>query len=196
MVALTRRKYLIGGTGFLVFAGLGLWALFLSEQKATSVIGKPFMLTDADGRAFDFKELQGKPSLIYFGFTHCPDICPTTLFLLAQVMKKLGPDASQINTLFITVDPDRDTPEQLKASLSTYDPHLRGLTGDPAQLAAVRDFYSIEARILPGTGKNYNIDHTNTVLVLDKDGRLRSSFDLHASSDEVVALLETVMQGR
>jgi len=89
VVALTRRKYLIGGTGFLVFAGLGLWALFLSEQKATSVIGKPFMLTDADGRAFDFKELQGKPSLIYFGFTHCPDICPTTLFLLAQVMKKL-----------------------------------------------------------------------------------------------------------
>ena len=161
-----------------------------------SVIGRPFVLTDADGKAFDFKELQGKPSLIYFGFTHCPDICPTTLFLLAQVLKKLGPGASQINTLFITVDPDRDTPEQLKTSLATYDPHLRGLTGDPAQLASVRDFYSIDAEILPGTGKNYNIDHTDTVFVLDRDGRLRTSFDLHASSDEVVALLETVMQGR
>ena len=196
MVALTRRKYLIGGTAFLVFAGLGLSTFFLFERQPVSVIGRPFVLTDADGKAFDFKELQGKPSLIYFGFTHCPDICPTTLFLLAQVLKKLGPGASQINTLFITVDPDRDTPEQLKTSLATYDPHLRGLTGDPAQLASVRDFYSIDAEILPGTGKNYNIDHTDTVFVLDRDGRLRTSFDLHASSDEVVALLETVMQGR
>ncbi|MBP0577851.1 SCO family protein [Labrys sp. LIt4] len=195
MAAFQRRKYLIGSAAFLVFAGLGLWALFLSQHRP-GLIDKPFKLTDAEGRIFDSRELQGKPSLVYFGFTHCPDICPTTLFLLAQVLKKLGPDAARINALFITVDPDRDTPEQLKASLAAYDPHLRGLTGDPAQLAALRVIYGIDARILAGTGRNYNIDHTNTVFVLDRGGRVRSSFDLHASSDEVVALLEALMQGR
>jgi protein SCO1/2 len=191
-----RRKYLIGSAAFLVFAGLGLWVLFLFLHKPIGLIDRPFKLTDAEGRVFDSKELQGKPSLVYFGFTHCPDICPTTLFLLAQVLKKLGPDASRINALFITVDPDRDTPEQLKTSLAAYDPHLRGLTGDPAQLASIRAIYGIDANILPGTGKNYNIDHTDTVFILDKEGRIQSSFDLHASSDEVVALLETVMQAR
>lgn len=196
MAAGPGRGYLIGGAAIAVLAGIAIWTLLPSRISPVGGIGGPFILTDADGRRFGFKELQSKPSLVYFGFTHCPDICPTTLFLLGEILKKLGPDASRINALFITVDPERDTPEQLQAYLAAFDPHLRGLTGSPAQLALARDIYGIEAAPVAGTGRNYNIDHTDTVFVLDETGRIRSSFDLHASSDEAIALVESVMQPR
>src|SRR5262249_11521926 len=97
-----------------------------------AAIGGPFSLTDPDGRTVTEKDFRGHPFLVFFGFTHCPDVCPTTLFEVSEVMKALGPDADRVRALFITVDPERDTPKSLKDYLSSFDPHLSGLTGDPA----------------------------------------------------------------
>src|SRR3954469_2272165 len=97
----------------------------------TPAIGGPFSLTDQNGRTFTDQDLKGRPFLVFFGFTHCPDVCPTTLFEVSEILRALGPDADRARALFITVDPERDTPAAMKDYLSSFDPHLTGLTGDP-----------------------------------------------------------------
>ena len=160
-------------------------------------VGGPFQLVDADGLPFTFKDLQGKPSLVFFGFTHSPDVGPTTLFLVSQVLDRLGSDADRINALFITVDPDRDTPDQLRAYLAAFDPHLRGLTGDPGHLAVAWDIYGVDAEVVPTTSSNYNMDYTSDVFLLDRNGRFSSTFDdlntqaqMDAALADVRALLD------
>ncbi len=193
MVNLTRREGLAGIAGLCVLAGAGLWHFWPQTKVSAGQIGGPFQLVDADGTPFTFKDLQGKPSLVYFGFTHCPDICPTTLFLMSQVLERLGPDADRINALFITVDPDRDTPDQMKSYLAASDPHLRGLTGDRAHLAVAWDIYGVEATVVPTTSSNYNMNHTSDVFVLDRSGRFRSSFDMNASPEQAVADIQGLL---
>src|SRR5438128_8996485 len=94
-------------------------------------IGGPFKLTDQNGKVVTEQDLKGLPFLVFFGFTHCPDVCPTTLFEVSEILRQLGADADRVGALFITVDPERDTPETMKDYLSSFDPHLVGLTGDP-----------------------------------------------------------------
>src|SRR5262245_19790330 len=105
--------------------------------STASAIGGPFELTDQDGKTVTQRDLAGRPYLVFFGFTHCPDVCPTTLFEVSEILRALGPDADRTRALFITVDPERDTPAAIKDYLSSFDPHLSGLTGDPAAIAAV-----------------------------------------------------------
>src|SRR5271165_6706100 len=116
-----------------------------STRGATqaAAIGGPFRLTDQDGRAVTEQDLMGRPSLVFFGFTHCPDVCPTTLFDISEIMRALGPDADRTRAVFITVDPERDTQGVLKDYLSSFDPHLSGLTGDPAAIATVAKEYRV-----------------------------------------------------
>ena len=102
---------------------------------AVAAVGGPFQLEDQNAKPVSDKDMKGRPFLVFFGFTHCPDVCPTTLFDISQVLKSLGQDADRTGALFITVDPERDTPAALKDYLSNFDPHLRGLTGDPAAVA-------------------------------------------------------------
>jgi protein SCO1 len=192
----TRRETLAGAAALCALAGLGLWQVWPSwlETKAPAgQVGGPFELIDADGLPFGFKDIQGKPSLVYFGFTHCPDICPTTLFLISQVLDRLGSDAERVNALFITVDPDRDTPAQMKAYLTASDPHLRGLTGDRAHLAVAWDIYGIEATVVPTTSSNYNMNHTSDVFLLDRSGRFNASFDLNTKLDVVLDQVRTLL---
>jgi protein SCO1/2 len=174
----------------------GVWQFWPRTKSPAGQVGGPFQLIDADGLPFDFRDLQGKPSLVFFGFTFCPDICPTTLFLMSQVLERLGPGAERINALFITVDPDRDTPARMKSYLAASDPHLRGLTGDRAHLAVAWDLYGVEATVVPTTSSNYNMRHTSDVFVLDRSARFRSSFDLSAKADEsddVFAALQSLL---
>src|SRR3954454_18863880 len=103
----------------------------------TAAIGGPFRLTDQNGRSVTEQDFKGKPFLVFFGFTHCPEICPTTLFEVSEIMRKLGPDADRTHALFITVDPEQDTPKALKDYLSSFDPHVSGLTGNADAIAAV-----------------------------------------------------------
>lgn len=193
MPSFARRDGLAVLAGCCVLAAAGLWRFWPQTKRPAGQVGGPFELVDADGLPFAFKDIQGKPSLVYFGFTHCPDICPTSLFLMSQVLERLGPDAERVNALFITVDPERDTPAQMKAYLAAQDPHLRGLTGDRAHLSVAWDIYGVEASVVRTTSSNYNMDHTSSVFVLDRSGRFRSTFDLHASLDEAVAHVHALL---
>src|SRR5690349_10578549 len=102
----------------------------IAPASQGAAVGGPFKLVDQNGRTVTEQDVKGKPFLVFFGYTYCPDVCPTTLFDISEIFRKLGPDADRAAALFITVDPERDTPEKLKAYLSSFDPHLRGLTGD------------------------------------------------------------------
>src|SRR5215469_9664633 len=131
--AFTAGLVLCFGAITLAIGGLN----FTGGALRTAQIGGPFRLIDQNGKTVTDQDFKGKPFLVFFGFTHCPDVCPTTLFDMSEVMRALGADADRTRALFITVDPERDTQAVLKDYLSSFDPHLWGLTGDPVAVAAV-----------------------------------------------------------
>jgi protein SCO1/2 len=137
---------------------------------AVAAVGGPFQLEDQNAKPVSDKDMKG--------LTHCPDVCPTTLFDISQVLKSLGDDADRTGALFITVDPERDTPAALKDYLSNFDPHLRGLTGDPAAVEAALKAYRVYAKKVPLQGDDYTMDHTAVVYLMDKDGRFVAPFNL------------------
>jgi protein SCO1/2 len=143
-----------------------------------SAVGGPFNLIDQDGKAISDRDLQGRPFLVFFGFTYCPEICPTTLFEISEVMRALGPDADRAAALFITVDPERDTPAAMKQYVSSFDPHVRGLTGDPERIAAVAKAYRVYVKKVPTGDGSYTMDHTALVYLMDKQGRFVAPFSL------------------
>lgn len=149
----------------------------LSVGQAVATVGGPFHLEDQNGKPVSDADMKGHPFLVFFGFTHCPDICPTTLFEISQVLKTLGPDADRTGALFITVDPERDTPAALKDYLSNFDPHLRGLTGDPTAINAATKAYRVYAKKVPLDNGDYTMDHTAIVYLMDKEGRFVAPFD-------------------
>jgi protein SCO1/2 len=166
--------------GLVICFGLVFYAMQLSQRPgATQVssVGGPFTLTDQDGKRVTDQDFKGKPFLVFFGFTHCPDICPTTLFEVSEVMRALGPEAEKTRALFITVDPERDTPAVMEDYLSSFDPHLRGLTGTPAEIDATAKAYRAYYRKVPIEG-GYTMDHMATVYLMDKDGRFVAPFNL------------------
>jgi protein SCO1 len=139
-------------------------------------IGGPFKLINQDGRTVTDQDFKGKPFLVFFGFTHCPEICPTALFEISEVLRKLGPDADRTHALFITVDPEQDTPKALKDYLSSFDPHLSGLTGDAEAIAAVAKSYRAIYRKVPLEQGAYTMDHTALIYLMDKQGRFVAPF--------------------
>jgi protein SCO1 len=153
----------------------------------TAAIGGPFHLTDQNGKPVSHEDMKGKPFLVFFGFTHCPDVCPTTLFEVSEVFRKLGPDADKARALFITVDPDRDTPAILKDYLQSFDPHLTGLTGDADGIAGVLKAYRVYAKKIPLKDGDYTMDHTAIVYLMGKDGRFVAPFSLKRGTDEAAA---------
>jgi protein SCO1 len=153
----------------------------------TMSIGGPFNLTDHNGQAFSDKDLRGKSFLVFFGFTHCPDVCPTTLFEISEILRNLGPQADRTAALFISVDPERDTPKAMQEYLASFDPHIRGLTGDAATLDAVARAYKAYYKKVPLEGGDYTMDHTALVYLMDKDGQFVSSFNMRRTVAEAVA---------
>jgi protein SCO1 len=155
--------------------------------QQVAAIGGPFKLVDQNGKTVSDQDLKGRPFLVFFGFTHCPDICPTTLFEVSEVLRALGPDADRTRALFITVDPERDTPGVIKDYLSSFDTHLSGLTGDPATIAAVAKSYRVYFKKVPLDQGGYTMDHTAIVYLMDKDGRFVSPFSLKRTPDAAAA---------
>jgi protein SCO1/2 len=160
---------------------------------AVAAVGGPFHLEDQTGKPVSDRDMKGRPFLVFFGFTHCPDICPTTLFDISEVMRHLGKDADRTGALFITVDPDRDTPAMLKDYLSNFDPHLRGLTGDPAAVNQAIKAYRVYAKKIPLEGGDYTMDHTAVVYLMDKDGNFVAPFNLKRTPDDAAAELRRYM---
>jgi protein SCO1 len=152
-----------------------------------SSVGGPFRLIDQNGKPISDDSLRGKPFLVFFGFTHCPDICPTTLFEVSEVMRSLGPDADRTAALFVTVDPERDTPDKLKDYLSSFDPHLRGVTGEPDAVAAVAKAYRVYYKKVPTDKGDYTMDHTAIVYLMDKNGQFVAPFKMNRSPADAAA---------
>jgi protein SCO1/2 len=168
-----------------------LWALGgLRGVTAPAAIGGPFQLTDQAGQTVTEQNLKGKPTLIFFGFTHCPDVCPTSLFEISEVLKAMGKDADRVNALFVSVDPERDTAAAMKDYLSSFDPHLKGLTGNPEAVAKVLSAYRVYSKKVPLKDGDYTMDHTALIYLMDRDGRFVSPFNLKRTPAEAATDLK------
>ena len=166
------RRVLLPLAGFVAgLVALAVLAVLLLVPQAgparTSGVGGPFTLTNQDGKAVTERDFAGATHLVFFGFTHCPDVCPTTLQQITDVLAALGPKAEKLKVAFVTVDPERDTPEALKSYLSSFDPRISGLTGTPEQVAATVKAYRGYARKVPGKDGDYAMEHTALVYVMD-----------------------------
>jgi protein SCO1/2 len=165
-----------------------MWSLGgVRGVTAPAAIGGPFQLTDQSGTTVTEKSLQGRPTLIFFGFTHCPDVCPTSLFEISEVLRAMGKDADRVNAYFVSVDPERDNDAAMKDYLSSFDPHLKGLTGDSEAVAKVLSAYRVYAKKVPLKDGDYTMDHTALTYLMDRDGKFVAPFNLNRKPDEAAA---------
>jgi protein SCO1 len=160
----------------------------LSEEQLADkvIIGGPFSMTSHLGQTVTEKDYLGQPMAMFFGFTNCPDICPTTLLRMTDLMVKLGPDADKLQVVLVSVDPERDTPEILKSYLEQFDPRFSALTGAPEQLAAFAKNYRFVYKKVPLSDGNYTMDHSAGVYLYDAKGAFVGTLDPH--EDEKIAL--------
>jgi protein SCO1/2 len=180
--------------GLAIFLGVILFAShFQGNGPGASAIGGPFKLIDDNGKPITDQDLKGKPYLVFFGYTHCPDICPTTLFQLSEVMRALGKDADKTHALFITIDPERDTPAAMKDYLSSFDPHVIGATGNVKAIDVTEKEYRVYAKKVPGDNGDYSMDHTALVYLMDKQGRFVAPFSLDRKPEAAAADLRKYM---
>ena len=172
---MSRRKGLVAAAvmvaAIAVAAGAtALWmglALRAQVRSDAARIGGPFTLVDDTGAQVTDAALKGRPTVMYFGYTFCPEVCPTTLTELAQWMRMLGPDADKLNYVFVTVDPERDTPKVMHDYVSAFDPRIRGFTGTPDQIAKVTSEYRVYYKRIPTSDGGYAIDHTAGLYLMD-----------------------------
>ncbi|MGV7219612.1 SCO family protein [Bradyrhizobium sp. UFLA05-112] len=186
---------LVIATAFAASLVVGLLVMFwamggVSKVAQPAAIGGPFALTDQNGKTVTDKSLKGKPTLIFFGYTHCPDVCPTSLFEISEVLRAMGKDADKVNAYFISVDPERDTPSTMKDYLSSFDPHLEGLSGDPAETTKVLTSYRVYAKKVPTKDGDYTMDHTALIYLMDRDGRFVAPFNMKRPPEEAAAELK------
>lgn len=158
-------------------------------------IGGDFQLTDHDGQPFTLASQRGKVVLVFFGYSSCPDACPTTLSKLSTVARRLGDDTAKMQTLYISVDPDRDTPAVLKADMANFSVGAIGLTGTKADIDAVVTQYAAAYEIvpMPESAAKYTISHTTSVYALDTRGRVRKTFAYEATVDEIVSGIREIL---
>ncbi len=156
-------------------------------------IGGSFTMIGHDGQVVTNADLAGRPSLVFFGYTHCPDFCPTTLFDISAVFKELGPD-KKVAALFVTVDPERDTPDILKTYLANFNSRIIGLTGDPSKTEAIAKAFRVYARKVPGDKSgDYTVDHTGVVYLMDRRGKFVSAFNLQRPPQQAARELEVYL---
>lgn len=186
-----RRRVLLATGAVLMAAGLaacGGNSSFHSTDVTGADIGKDWTLPDLDGNMRSAQDYTGKVAVVFFGFIQCPDVCPATLAHLKEVKEKLGSDAERMQVLFVTVDPERDTPEIMQAYLGAFDPSFTGLRGSPEQLATVaKSFKTFYAKApLPG-GDNYTMEHSAGLYIFDTKGAVRLYTSQSNATDELAA---------
>jgi protein SCO1/2 len=174
----------LAGAAALAAVAIVLWPRGGQVAVSPSSVGGPFRLTDQNGRTVTDKDFAGKPYLVFFGFTHCPDICPAALFDMSETFRRLGPDAEKVSAIFISVDPERDTPEKLKDYLQSFHSRISALTGTQADIDAVTKAYKAYAKKVPLEGGGYTMDHSAIVYLMDKQGRFVAPFNLKRPADE------------
>lgn len=189
---------------------IATWALVVALTAATLVvlwrgddptvasdevtIGGPFSLVDANGQPVTEKALAGRPYAMFFGFTHCPEVCPTTLSELTVMMETLGPVADKFDVYFVTVDPARDDVQAIKDYLSAFDPRIKGLTGTEDAIASMIKEYRVFARKVPTDDGDYTMDHTAGIFLFGPDGRFRGTIAYGEKEDDAVAKLKRLVE--
>ena len=154
-------------------------------------VGGPFQLTDQSGKRVSDKDFRGRYMLIYFGYSFCPDVCPTTLAVMAQALEKLGDRSQRITPILITIDPERDTPKVLEDYVKAFGPSFIGLTGSADEIKAVEKKYRVYAVKKPLEGGNYGMDHSSVIYLMGPDGKLVSFYDEAISPDDLAKELKS-----
>jgi protein SCO1/2 len=187
------------------FAGFAVAALLVvvifAERQAgqagqaggAASIGGPFTLVDDTGAPVTDKTLAGKPYTIYFGYTYCPEFCPTTLLDLSRWIKQLGPDADKLNYVFVTIDPERDTPELMHTYLSSFDHHIRGFSGTPAEIAKIAKEYRVYYKKIPQEGDTYVMDHSTITYLMEANGTFDTVIPYQEDDASAVAKLKKLI---
>ncbi|WP_291820497.1 SCO family protein [Bosea sp. (in: a-proteobacteria)] len=164
-----------------------------AAMRGVPAIGGPFTLVDHTGKTVTDADYRGKPMAVFFGFTHCPEVCPTTLVQLANLTRQIGATADRLQILLITVDPERDTPQQLALYLQSFDPRVVGLTGSREQVDAALNAYKAYAKKIP-TDDGYTMDHTASVYLMKADGNFRTMIDYHEEDASALNKVRMVLQ--
>ena len=162
------------------------------EAIALSGMGGPFTLVGSDGKPFSSSALSGKPHAIFFGFTHCPDVCPTTLAHLVKLRNNLGKGDTSFQILFVTVDPERDGPSEVGKYAELFNSPVTGLTGSPAQINQVKKQFGIFSRKVPDESGSYSVDHSSTVLLFDGNGRFTGTIAPEETDKAALAKLKRI----
>jgi protein SCO1/2 len=177
--------------GAVVLVAAAAFAFLAPSRSGAPLIGGPFTLQTADGKTVTEADLIGHPTLIYFGYTHCPDICPTTLAQISDVLALL-PD-KPVKVLFITVDPERDTPALMGDYVSSFDKRMIGLSGAPADVEKTERAYRVYAKKAPEKNGEYAMDHSSVVYLMDRNGRFVEAFNLERSAADAAKELESYL---
>jgi protein SCO1 len=175
-----------------VLAAAAVWLASSPRGSDASLVGGPFALQDGDGKTVTERSMLGRPFLVYFGYTHCPDVCPTELADISDVLAKMGDKA--IPALFVTIDPERDTPKIVQDYVSSFDPHIIGLSGSPQAIGAATKGYRVFARKgqVQSDG-GYSMDHSSIVYLMNKAGGFVEALNLERPPEETAKELESYL---
>ena len=199
MKSLQRLRILVWSASavlIVVIAGVLYWSKGGAlSSTMVAAIGGPFTLVDQRGDTVTEAALKGHPSAIFFGYTFCPDVCPTTLSDMTDWLQKLGPDGDRLKVYFVTVDPERDTRDQIASYLQAFDQRITGLTGSRAAIDQMLKEYRVYSRKVPLDGGSYSMDHTASVYLLDRDAALAGTVDYRDDADKAIAKLKRLIAG-
>jgi protein SCO1 len=194
-----RQWILMALAGLLGFSAAALCIVYAASfwepahrVAAPTPIGGPFTLVDDNGAPVTEKTVAGKPYVMYFGYTFCPDVCPTTLLDLSRWIEKLGPDADRLNYVFVTIDPERDTIQSMHAYLSSFDKRIRGYTGTLAEIAQIAKEYRVYYQKVPTEDGGYTMDHTAVLYLMGPDGKLVTVIPYQEDDASAIAKLKNL----
>jgi protein SCO1/2 len=185
------------GLGALSISGLS----FLDKERTAAalkpgaLLGGPFQLVDANDKPVTEAVFREKPSVTLFGYTHCPDVCPTGLTEMGKWAEELGPDAEKLRFIFVTVDPERDTPEALRDYVTAFSDRIVGISGPPDAVHAMVKDYKIYSRKVPLDGGDYSMDHTGSMILQDAKGNFVGTIDISESHATGLAKLKRLVAG-
>ncbi len=193
-LALWTAVFLLGG--FLAYATL-TWTMQTRGQSgvemARAEVGGAFTAVRANGQSITQDDMKGRPHALFFGFTHCPDVCPTTLYEATLWLKGLGAQGNELDVYFVTVDPERDTPETLAQYLSAFDKRIEGVTGTPEQIEKLVKAWRVYAEKVPTEGDDYTMNHTATTYLMDAEGEFFGTIAYGENSDAAQAKLKRLL---
>lgn len=153
-------------------------------------LGAAFSLVDQDGKPITEKAFEGHPTVLFFGFTHCPEVCPTTLYELSGMLDTLGDEGKDLRVFFVSVDPERDTPEIMKGYVTAFGDRITGITGSQAEVDKLLKGWRVYAKKVPLEGDDYTMDHTASTFLVDRDGRFKGTIDYEESAETAVQKLK------